>query len=231
MSEASRTAQAGSRPIGGGGDLGRRVVQRREQLGLSRADLAARAGTSPGYVRYVEEYPADPGAGVLLRLASALETSTAELRGGTAMSPPGRGRAAHHADLLELSPWECRARLGTHGVGRISVSTAPGPAIVPVNYSVVDDAVVFRTAPDATPAAAVGAEVAFEVDHIDEALSEGWSVLVVGRARRVTDPAAVRRLDEAAYTPPWPGGGRDLWLRIEPERITGRRIRARGEPG
>ena len=120
---------------------------------------------------------------------------------------------------------ECRDLLATHGVGRISVSTAPGPAIVPVNYSVVDDAVVFRTAPDATPAAAAGAEVAFEVDHIDEALSEGWSVLVVGRARRVTDPAAVRRLDDAAYTPPWPGGGRDLWLRIDPERITGRRIR------
>ncbi|MGR3937546.1 helix-turn-helix domain-containing protein [Streptomyces sp. BRA346] len=231
MSETSRTAHAGSRPTGGGGDLGRRVALRREELGLSRADLAARAGTSPGYVRYIEEYPADPGAGVLLRLASALETSTAELRGGTAMSPPGLGRAARRADLLELSPWECRERLATHGVGRVSVSTAPGPAIVPVNYSVVDDTVVFRTAPDATPAAAAGAEVAFEVDHIDEALSEGWSVLVVGRARRVTDPAAVRRLDDAAYTPPWPGGGRDLWLRIEPERITGRRIRARGEPG
>ncbi|EFL20989.1 hypothetical protein SSOG_00701 [Streptomyces himastatinicus ATCC 53653] len=52
----------------------------------------------------------------------------------------------------------------------------------------------------------------------------------MGRAQRVTDPAAIRRLDDAAYTPPWPGGGRDLWLRIEPERITGRRIRARREP-
>ncbi|MFD7502196.1 pyridoxamine 5'-phosphate oxidase family protein [Streptomyces sp. NPDC059850] len=233
MAEASRTAHADTRPIGagGGGDLGRRVALRREQLGLSRAALAARAGTSPGYVRYVEEYPADPGAGVLLRLAAALETSAAELHGGTAMSPPGLGRAGHDADLLELSPRECRDLLATHGVGRVSVSTAPGPAIVPVNYSVVDDAVVFRTAPDATPAAAAGAEVAFEVDHIDEALSEGWSVLVVGRARRVTDPAAVRRLDDAAYTPPWPGGGRDLWLRIEPERVTGRRIRVLGGPG
>ncbi|MFI0817631.1 pyridoxamine 5'-phosphate oxidase family protein [Streptomyces sp. NPDC021098] len=224
-------SQAGTRPVGGGGDLGRRVALRREQLGLSRAALAARAGTSPGYVRYVEEYPADPGAAVLLRLAAALETSTAELRGRTALSPPGLGRAARHADLVELSPWQCRELLTSHGVGRVSVSTAPGPAIVPVNYSVVDDTVVFRTAPDATPAAAAGAEVAFEVDHIDEALSEGWSVLVVGRARRVTDPAAIRRLDDAAYTPPWPGGGRDLWLRIEPQSITGRRIRAHAVPG
>jgi nitroimidazol reductase NimA-like FMN-containing flavoprotein (pyridoxamine 5'-phosphate oxidase superfamily) len=213
--------------VGGGGDIGRRVALRREQLGLSRDDLATRAGTSPGYVRYLEEYPADPSAGSLLRVAAALDTTPAELHGGGADLPPGLGRAAHHPDLVELDPEECRARLSTHGVGRVSVSTSRGPAIVPVDYSVVDDAIVFRTAPDASPAAAAGAEVAFEVDHIDEALSQGWSVLVVGRAHQVTETEAVRRPADTAYTKPWPGGSRDLWLRIEPARVTGRRIQVR----
>ncbi|MER8162024.1 pyridoxamine 5'-phosphate oxidase family protein [Streptomyces sp. NPDC094472] len=224
MSEPSRSSPAAKQPIGGGGDLGRRIALRRAQLGLSREEVAVRAGSSPGYVRYLEEYPADPSAGSLLRLAAALETTTAELHGGGTDLPPGLGRAGHHPHLMELDPTECRARLATHGVGRISVSTSRGPAIIPVNYSVIDDAVVFRTAPDASPVAAAGTDVAFEVDHIDEALSQGWSVLVVGRARQVTEPAAARELADKAFTTPWPGGSRDLWLRIEPTSVTGRRI-------
>ncbi|WP_431962542.1 hypothetical protein [Actinacidiphila sp. bgisy160] len=36
--------------------------------------------------------------------------------------------------------------------------------------------------------------------------------------------AAVRRLNEHAYTGPWAGGDRDLWIRITPQSVTGRRI-------
>ncbi|MGW6738130.1 pyridoxamine 5'-phosphate oxidase family protein [Streptomyces sp. NPDC055013] len=39
-----------------------------------------------------------------------------------------------------------RSLLGPHGVGRIALSTASGPVVVPVNYSVVDGAIVFRAA-------------------------------------------------------------------------------------
>jgi nitroimidazol reductase NimA-like FMN-containing flavoprotein (pyridoxamine 5'-phosphate oxidase superfamily) len=224
MTNPLRPGPAAARPIASGGDLGRRLALRRGQLGLSREDVADRAGTSPAYVRYLEEYPADPSAGTLLRIAGALDTTPAELLGGGLDRPPGLGEAAYHPDLGELSPRECRDRLSTHGVGRVSVNTPRGPAVVPVNYSVIDDAVVFRTAPEATPAAAAGAEVAFEVDHVDAALSQGWSVLVIGRAQRVTEPTAVRRLADRAFTTPWPGGSRDLWVRIEPDRVTGRRI-------
>jgi hypothetical protein len=49
-------------------------------------------------------------------------------------------------------------------------------------------------------------------------------VLVRGRARAVTDPEAVRLLTEQVYSTPWAGGDRDLWLRIDPVVITGRRI-------
>ncbi|MGY0056396.1 pyridoxamine 5'-phosphate oxidase family protein [Streptomyces sp. LZ34] len=229
MSEPARPDQAPTRPAaGGGGDIGRRVARRRERLGLSREDVAARAGTAPGYLKSLEESPAAPGAGFLLRLAAALDTTAAELQGrGGGARPPGPGRKTDHPDLVELGPEECRHLLSTHEVGRISVSTSWGPAIVPVDYRVVDDAVVFRTAPDASPAAAAGSQVAFEVDHIDETLSEGWSVLVVGRARQITEPEAVRRLAGREYHRPWPGGSRDLWLSIDPTSVTGRRIRVR----
>jgi nitroimidazol reductase NimA-like FMN-containing flavoprotein (pyridoxamine 5'-phosphate oxidase superfamily) len=216
--------QPGGSPGPARGDIGRRVAARREQLGLTREDVAVRAASAPGYIQYLEEQPVTPGIGFLLRLADALETTVVELTGGGMDLPPGVGRAAYHSELVELTPEECRTRLSTHGVGRVAVSTPDGPAIVPVNYLVMDDAVAYRTAPGAVPAAAEGREVAFEVDHIDEALSQGWSVLVVGAARAVTDPETVRRLDEQATTTPWAGGDRELWLTITPTRITGRRI-------
>ncbi|MFF2409893.1 helix-turn-helix domain-containing protein [Streptomyces sp. NPDC058092] len=207
------------------GDLGRRVLMRREQLGLSREEVAERAGSAPGYVQYVEEQQATPGIGFLLRLAQALETTVAELTGSTTELPPGIGRAGYHTQLLELGPQECRRLLSTHGVGRIGVTTDDGPAILPVNYVVDGDRISYRCAPDTLPATAADHPVAFEVDHIDEALSQGWSVLLAGTAATVTDPEASRRLDELAYTTPWAGGPRKVWMTITPTRMTGRRIR------
>ncbi|MCX5554655.1 pyridoxamine 5'-phosphate oxidase family protein [Streptomyces sp. NBC_00038] len=210
------------------GDVGRRIAQRRQELGLSREETAVRAGTAPGYVQYLEEQStAAPGIAVLIRLADALETTVVALRGGDADLPPGVGRAARHPELVELSPAECGARLSTHGVGRLAVTTRTGPVIVPVNYSVVEGAIVFRTEAGTTPAEAAGTQVAFEVDHIDEALSQGWSVLVRGRARVVTDPDAVHRLADRAYSTPWAGGDRDMWVSIDPASITGRGITVR----
>ncbi|MFE1441108.1 DUF1918 domain-containing protein [Streptomyces sp. NPDC058739] len=206
------------------GDIGRRVAAERARQGLTRAETARRAGMAPDYLAYLEEQPADPTAASLINLAAALGTSAAALRGGGVDAPPGRGRALAHPRLLNLGPDECRALLSTHGVGRVAVSTPDGPAVVPVNYEVVDGAIVFRTAPEAVPARAVGAEVAFEVDHVDEALSRGWSVLAVGPARVVTEPDAVRELAERAHTRPWAGGEREMWVSIDPARLTGRRI-------
>ncbi|MFI0966295.1 pyridoxamine 5'-phosphate oxidase family protein [Streptomyces sp. NPDC021080] len=213
----------------GVGDVGRRIAARREELGLTREAVAVRAGIAPGYLRYLERQPtATPGTSALIRIADALSTSVTALHGGDADLPPGAGRAAAHSELIELGPEECRARLSTHGVGRIALHTSDGLVVLPVNYSVIDGSVMFRTAPGSAPAAAVGARVAFEVDHIDEALAQGWSVLVQGRARAETGPDAVRRLDALAHSRPWAGGAeRDLWVRVDEERISGRRIAVR----
>ncbi|MGW5661303.1 pyridoxamine 5'-phosphate oxidase family protein [Streptomyces sp. NPDC003758] len=211
------------------GDIGRRVAAERERQGLSRNETARRAAMAPDYLAYLEENPADPSLATLFRLASALDTSVAALRGGGVDLPPGQGHALLHPELRDLSSDECRALLSTHGVGRVAVTTLDGPAVVPVNYEVIDGAIAYRTAPDSVPAAAAGKEVAFEVDHVDEAMSQGWSVLVVGPARAVTEPDAVRRLAEHAHTESWAGGRREMWVSIRPERLTGRRIRPSGQ--
>lgn len=207
------------------GDIGRRLAVERHRQRLSRGETARRARMSPDYLAYLEERPADPTVATLIRLADALGTTVAALRGGGIDLPPGQGHALLHPQLRDLDPEECRTLLSTHGVGRIAVSASDGrPAVVPVNYEVVDDAIFFRTAPDSVPAAAVGTEVAFEVDHVDEAMSQGWSVLAVGPANVVTEPDAVRGLAQRAHTEPWAGGAREMWVSIRPVSLTGRRI-------
>src|SRR5689334_10308282 len=110
------------------GDLGRRLARRREDLGFTREETAARAGMALGYLQYLEEQPtAAPGTSTLLRLAGALRTTLTELTGGEVEVPPGPGRSARQAELTELTPQQCRALLATHGVGRIAVPTVEGP--------------------------------------------------------------------------------------------------------
>ncbi|MFJ5114509.1 helix-turn-helix domain-containing protein [Streptomyces sp. NPDC088551] len=217
-------------PVPHRADLGRRVVARRRELGLTREDVAVRAGSAPGYIQYLEEHSASPGTGFLLRLADALETTVTELTGATTDLPPGLGAAGYHPELITLNAADSRALLSTHGVGRVAVTRDGEPAIFPVNYTVDGDLVAFRTAPDAAPAAAAGHEVAFEADHIDDAFSQGWSVLVVGEAQRVTDPDQVLRLEELAHTTAWAGGDRGLWIAISPAQVTGRRIQVHHGP-
>ncbi|MGC9542508.1 helix-turn-helix domain-containing protein [Streptomyces sp. UG1] len=207
------------------GDLGRRITLRREELGVTREETATRACMAPSYLQYLEEQPtAAPGVTTLLKLAGALETSVLELTGGDADLPPGPGQADQPPKFTELSTQECQDLLSTHGVGRAAVPTISGMVIVPVNYGVVGASIVFRTAPDTVPSQAPGSQVAFEVDRIDETFSQGWSVLVRGHARTVTGPDSVRRLEEQAHSTPWAGGQHDLWIRIDPIGITGRRI-------
>jgi nitroimidazol reductase NimA-like FMN-containing flavoprotein (pyridoxamine 5'-phosphate oxidase superfamily) len=210
------------------GDLGRRIAVRRTALDLSREETAAQAGVAASYLQYLEEFPGSaPGRGVLLRLAEVLHTTVTDLAGGDSDLTPGDGRAGSDPTFTELTVQECRELLSTHGMGRVARPTVSGPVIVPVNYSVVDGAIVYRTAPGAMPSRAAGCQVTFEIDRIDEAFAEGWSVLALGRARAVTDADDVRRLTEHAFSTPWAGGSREEWVRIDALSLTGRRITTR----
>jgi len=69
--------------------------------------------------------------------------------------------------------------------------------------------------------------VAFEIDDIKPATREGWSVLIQGPAHYVESDTERASVLEAGVQP-WAGGARELFLRITPTRITGRRVRRSG---
>jgi nitroimidazol reductase NimA-like FMN-containing flavoprotein (pyridoxamine 5'-phosphate oxidase superfamily) len=114
-------------------------------------------------------------------------------------------------------------------VGRIAYASRYGPAVLPVNYRLHDGAIVFRTAEHGaldqdlrTGIDGADYTVAFEIDNYDLAAREGWSVLLQGPAHHVTDED--RAWAEQAGVESWPDGDRELFVRIVPSRITGRRI-------
>ncbi|GAA3104120.1 pyridoxamine 5'-phosphate oxidase family protein [Streptosporangium carneum] len=212
------------------GDLGRRVAQRRRSLGLSREQLAGRARIDPGYLGYLEENAASPSAGTVDRLAAALETSSEELLGATVDLPPESTRATRPPRLEKLDADECMRLVSAGGVGRVAFDTPTGPLILPVNYTMHEGSVLLRTAFGGpldtnlrTGVEGVDFKVAFEVDHIDEARRQGWSVLIRGAAHHISserEQAAVTATD----VEPWAGGERELHIRITPVEVSGRRI-------
>jgi hypothetical protein len=206
------------------GDLGKRVSRRRKDLKLSRPQLAELAGVSVPYLEYLETQPARPTQAALRRLAAALQTTPEMLLGAGTSQPPGRAGPSGHPVLQTLTAAECYDLLSPGGVGRVAFTIADGPVVLPVNYAMAGQTVIFRTAPDTLLAAYLDGPAGFEADRLDEALSQGWSVLVTGRAVRVTSETEVRHLEQHAGVRPWAGGARDVYVRIIPRRITGRRI-------
>ena len=221
---AAETAPSAASAAGDGGDLGRRVAFRRHALGLSRAELAARAHMSPGYLQYVEEQPAQLTPRALNQLANALGTTVAELLGEGRERAPGRGRGAAHPIFGPMDHDECVRLLARGGVGRLVLVSERGPVALPVNFAVLDGDVIFCTTHESTLATAEGRQAGFEVDQVDEALLEGWSVLVTGPVRRISDLDELARVQALPFGP-WAGGPRDLFLRVAASEITGRRIR------
>jgi len=203
------------------------VARRRAELGLSKAQVAARAGMSLRYLEYVERYPARPDAVALRRLAVALQTTPGVLLGAKAQAPPAYSRMDRPPVIDKLMPAECRRLIAAGGIGRIAFGTVSGPVVFPVNFAVVAGTIVIRTGEGTMIAGHADERVAFEVDHIDEALCQGWSVLVRGQAHRVAHPAELEHMQQDAAIWPWPGDDRDVYVRVIPDTITGRRIESR----
>jgi nitroimidazol reductase NimA-like FMN-containing flavoprotein (pyridoxamine 5'-phosphate oxidase superfamily) len=126
----------------------------------------------------------------------------------------------------ELPASECLGLLASVPVGRVGVTIDALPAVLPVNFVVTDGSVVFRTISGTKlDAATRGAVVAFEVDAYGTSEQPlGWSVLVRGVAREITDPVelvAARALPLESWA--WDGGA-DHFVRIDPTLVTGRRV-------
>lgn len=128
--------------------------------------------------------------------------------------------------LEELGDAECRQLLGAHHVGRIGVVAGGWPVVLPVNYVFDGARVAIRSDPGSKLTAADLGRVAFEIDGIDEGGRQGWSVLVQGRGFEITDALdEVSELMRALPVDPWAPGDKAHWIRIDPERVTGRRLR------
>lgn len=145
-------------------------------------------------------------------------TVTTELAGEAAGTDQRTG-------LVRLSVEDCVAMLSSSTIGRIVFVDGEQPLALPVNYAWFEGSVVFRTGEgQKLHAATVGQTVAFEVDSIDEAAHTGWSVILKGTAREVSDWAEQEQLEQLAVRPwqrqPWRRG----WVRIDPIEVTGRKL-------
>lgn len=208
------------------GDLGRRVTERRHQLGLTVDEVATRAGMSATYVRVVESSPSSqPSPAAMWRLAAALEMPVDALTGGGMESPPGRAEPSDRPALEVLSVADCEALIAEGGIGRLVFLDRRRPTALPVNFGVLEGDVVFRTESKAAFLESIATgEVSFEVDHLDEALTEGWSVLLTGKSHMIEEPSELESA-RALSIAPWAGGEREAYVRVVPQKITGRRIR------
>lgn len=214
-----------------GGETGRRIAHRRDELGITREELGERAGMAPGYIQYLEESTTTITGGDLLRLAAALETTVDELLGDGLDGPPGQGPPAVRPELRHLDREECLRLITPGGIGRIAWYGMAGPVVLPVNYRVHNGTIVLCTEKDGlldrdlrTGIEGVEIKVGFEVDRIDEVRREGWSVLIQGPVHHVTSPEEIAEV-AASGVRAWAGGARDRYLRITPYQVSGRRIK------
>jgi uncharacterized protein len=133
--------------------------------------------------------------------------------------------------LEVLSRAEAIALLETREVGRLVYTRRALPAIRPVNYAVCGGVVLIWTGAASSLGQAVrGAVVAFEVDEFDRVTRSGWSVVVTGTARLVTDKAQLARARLEGPVP-WAPGIKEFLIGIPLTIVTGRWLGEReGEP-
>src|SRR5680860_81866 len=134
-------------------------------------------------------------------------------------------------ESVELTVHECLELLNGGVFGRVAMSTPMGPRIVPLNYAMHDETIVFRT----TPYSELGTygwniDLAFEIDHLDYESHQGWSVVATGRAERIEDPDELREIRAGWDPSPWAAGRRHLYLRMRWRDITGRRLGSHSAP-
>lgn len=121
--------------------------------------------------------------------------------------------------ITELDEATCHQLLGSHHIGRIAFNSEPSPEVLPVNYAVRDDTVIFQTGAGAKQiAASRGQPATFQVDGADADRQSGWSVVVRGYLS-LSDESEPADLPE-----PLPGGERPYVVVLTIETVSGRRI-------
>lgn len=134
------------------------------------------------------------------------------------------GLPIDHAGLEVLPFHSCLSLLAAVSVGRVGFVADGEVFVLPVNFVMDGQAVVFRTAAGSKLASAEDKSVAaFEADNYDDITESGWSILVRGRAEVVEDVAEIDRMSRLGLSSWASGQDRPFWIRISPLAVTGRR--------
>lgn len=129
-----------------------------------------------------------------------------------AAGPARRLRPLGRSEAIDL--------LRSVSLGRVVFTRSALPAIRAVNHLVdADGNVIIRAALGAAQLTPAGEVVAYEADVIDPHTHVGWSVVVTGFARTVTDPALVAHYERLLQ--PWIGQELDHIIRVEADIVTG----------
>lgn len=120
---------------------------------------------------------------------------------------------------------ECLRLLRREPVGRIALTSAALPVVLPVNFVVADGAIVFASDPGLKLQAARAGQIAcLEVDGFDVLDHSGWSVLATGRLAEITDAGRLAAAHELPLSP-WALTTPDHYVELSIELLSGRRIR------
>ncbi|MGW1611569.1 pyridoxamine 5'-phosphate oxidase family protein [Streptomyces sp. NPDC002285] len=140
---------------------------------------------------------------------------------------------------IELDGAEALRLLGSVSLGRIVFTRHALPTVRPVNHALDGGDIVIRTHEGAALTSHTqraddpGVVVAYEADAIDPQTRLGWSVVVTGYARLVTDPDDLARC--RALVQPWVEQAMDQEMdqaiRIRPDLVTGILLTADGRSG
>ena len=124
--------------------------------------------------------------------------------------------------LRQLSRTRALELLGSVNLGRLVFTHQALPAVRPVNHLVECESIIVRATAGAAIISAAnrhGIVVAYEADSIDPDSHVGWSVIVVGTARLLTDDSAAARY--RARLRPWVSGPVDDVITISSDLVTG----------
>ncbi len=133
--------------------------------------------------------------------------------------------AAADRALVGIQRDEALSLLASASYGRVVFTRDALPAIRPVNHLVDGGVVVVRTQLVSRVTDKVRSDpdvvVAYEADDIDPASQMGWSVVVTGIARPITDPERIARYEKLLRA--WPDRDVEV-IGIEPTIVTGVRL-------
>ena len=134
-------------------------------------------------------------------------------------------RGEELADVDVLSEEECWTLVDEAPIGRLAVRAGDGIDIFPVNFTVRDRTLYFRSAPGSKLVdIAHASSVAFEIDG--QHRHTHWSVVVHGSAERMSydsdiEASGVLDLDTMTSSAKW------NYVRITPVTVSGRRFTSR----